>query len=138
MDTKYRSKGHSKFLLQYHLILVCKYRHKLMSVNNISSDIKKLSEEIALRHNVNIWYVESDNDHIHYMIETTPNINLSNFVKTLKSYTTYHIWKKYPAYLSKCFWTEKTFWSDGYFIASIGEVSAATFKEYIENQGKSG
>lgn len=138
MDTKYRSKGHNKFLLLYHLILVCKYRRKLMSANNISSDIKKLSEEIALRHNVNIWYVESDNDHIHYMIETTPNMNLSNFVKTLKSYTTYHVWKKYPAYLSKCFWTEKTFWSDGYFIASIGEVSAATLKEYIENQGKSG
>lgn len=42
------------------------------------------------------------------------------------------------ANLSKCFWTEKTFWSDGYFIASIGEVSAVTLKEYIENQGKSG
>lgn len=91
MDTKYRSKGHSKFLLRYHLILVCKYRRKLMSANNISSDIKKLSEEIALRHNVNIWYVESDNDRTHYMIETTPNMNLSNFVKTLKSYTIYHI-----------------------------------------------
>lgn len=43
MDTKYRSKGHCKFLLRYHLILVCKYRLKLMSASNISSDIKKLS-----------------------------------------------------------------------------------------------
>lgn len=28
---------------------------------------------------------------------------------------------------------EKTFWSDGYFIASIGEVSSDTLNEYIEN-----
>ena len=109
MNTEYRSKGHSKFLLRYHLILVCKYRLKIMAANNISSDIKKLSKKIASRHEVNIWHVESDKDHIHYMIETTPNTNLANFVKTLKSYTTYHIWKKYPAYLSKCFWNERTF-----------------------------
>ena len=117
MDTKYRSKGHCKFLLRYHLILVCKYRLKLMSASNISSDIKKLSEQIAKKHNVDIWYLESDKDHIHYMIEVEPNTNLANFVKTLKSYTTYHIWKKYPNYLRKCFWKERTFWSDGYFIA---------------------
>lgn len=137
MDTKYRSKGHCKFLLRYHLILVCKYRLKLMSASNISSDIKKLSEQIAKKHNVDIWYLESDKDHIHYMIEVEPNTNLANFVKTLKSYTTYHIWKKYPNYLRKCFWKERIFWSDGYFIASIGEVSSDTLKEYIENQGKS-
>lgn len=137
MDTKYRSKGHCKFLLRYHLILVCKYRLKLMSASNISSDIKKLSEQIAKKHNVDIWYLESDKDHIHYMIEVEPNTNLANFVKTLKSYTTYHIWKKYPNYLRKCFWKERTFWSDGYFIVSIGEVSSDTLKEYIENQGKS-
>lgn len=137
MDTKYRSKGHCKFLLRYHLILVCKYRLKLMSASNISSDIKKLSEQIAKKHNVDIWYLESDKDHIHYMIEVEPNTNLANFVKTLKSYTAYHIWKKYPNYLRKCFWKERTFWSDGYFIASIGEVSSDTLKEYIENQGKS-
>lgn len=137
MDTKYRSKGHCKFLLRYHLILVCKYRLKLMSASNISSDIKKLSEQIAKKHNVDIWYLESDKDHIHYMIEVEPNTNLANFVKTLKSYTTYHIWKKYTNYLRKCFWKERTFRSDGYFITSIGEVSSATLKEYIENQEKS-
>lgn len=71
------------------------------------------------------------------MIEVEPNINLANFVKTLKSYTTYNIWKKYPNYLRKYFWKEHTFWFDGYFIASIGEVSFDTLKEYIENQGKS-
>ena len=83
MDTKYRSKGHCKFLLRYHLILVCKYRLKLMSASNISSDIKKLSKQIAKKHNVGIWYLESDKDHIHYMIEVEPNTNLANFVKTL-------------------------------------------------------
>lgn len=136
MNNTLKTNAHSKYLLQYHLIFVCKYRKKLLSANNISSDIKKLSKAICNKHNVIIHYMETDKDHIHYMIETTPNINLASLVKTMKSYTTYHIWLKYSAYLSKRFWKERTFWSDGYFISSIGNVSEATLKEYIENQGK--
>lgn len=83
-----------------------------------------------------IHYMESDKDHIHYMIETMPNINLADFVKTMKSYTTYHIWQKYPQYLSRFFWKEHTFWSDGYFLATIGNVNQETLKHYILNQSK--
>ena len=69
------------------------------------------------------------------MIETEPNINLSDLVRTMKSYTTYHIWKSHNEYLSKQFWKERTFWTDGYFVCSIGNVSEKMLKEYIENQG---
>lgn len=132
----YKTNSHSRFLLQFHLIFVCKYRRNLLGTNNISTDVKNLSIEFAEKHNVTIRYMESDKDHIHYMIETVPNINLANFVKGLKSYITYHMWQKYNAYLSKCFWKEHTFFTDGYFIASVGNVSEEILKEYIENQGK--
>lgn len=132
---KWNSGSHNKYLLQYHLILVCKYRKQLLKNNQISDNIKQYSHDICKRHNVNIKYMETDKDHIHYMIETRPNINLSTFVKTIKSYTTYHIWRKYDFYLKKHFWKEKTFWTDGYFICSIGNVSEETLKKYIENQG---
>lgn len=132
----YKSNSHSRYLLQFHLIFVCKYRRKLMCANNIAGDIKALSIEIANRHKVSIRYMETDQDHIHYMIETTPNINLANFVKIMKPYITYHMWQKYLNYLSKCFWNEHTLFSDVYFLASIGNVSQDVLKEYIENQGK--
>lgn len=136
MSNTYKSGSHNKYLLQYHLIVVCKYRKKLLTAPNIISDVKRLSLECTKHHNVVIHYREVDKDHIHYRIETTPNSNLSNLVRTMKSYITYHIWKKYSAYLSKCFWKEKTFFSDEYFISSIGNVSQETLKSYIENQGK--
>ena len=136
MANTYKYGSHNKYLLQYHLIFACKYRRKLLSSPNIIADVKRLSLESCQKHNVTIHYMEVDKDHIHYMIETTPNINLSNLVRTMKSYIAYHIWEKYPAYLSKCFWKEKTFFSDGYFISSIGNVSQETLKSYIENQGK--
>ena len=99
----YKSNSHSRYLLQYHLIFVCKYRKYLMCSPNIVSDVKKLSIEIATKHNVSIRYMETDQDHIHYMIETEPTISISDLVRMMKSYITYHIWKSHKNYLSKHF-----------------------------------
>jgi len=132
-------KGMIQLTHEYHVSFIKQHfptTSTLEVATSLNISVNKV-RTIAKKHNVDIWYLESDKDHIHYMIEVEPNTNLANFVKTLKSYTTYHIWKKYPNYLRKCFWKERTFWSDGYFIASIGEVSSDTLKEYIENQGKS-
>lgn len=131
----WKSASHNKYLLQYHLIFVCKYRKKLLVDKGVIEHVKRLSKEICEQHKVNIKYMEVDKDHIHYMIETIPNINLSDLVRTMKSYTTYHMWELYGNYLSKVFWKKKTFWTDGYFICSVGNVSEKTLKNYIENQG---
>lgn len=79
--------------------------------------------------------METDKDHIHYLIETEPTISISKIVNLMKSYTTYHIWQLHQKYLSRHFWKEHTFWTDGYFVCSIGNVSEKMLKAYIENQG---
>ena len=80
--------------------------------------------------------METDKDHIHYMIEAEAMMSVSKIVNLIKSYTTYHIWKKYPNYLRKQFWKEHTFWTDGYFACSVGKVSEEKLRKYIENQGQ--
>ena len=134
MNNNWKSKNRRKFLLQYHLIFVCKYRKKLLT-KEISDDIKQFSYEICNKYNVTIHEMESDKDHIHYMIETDTTISISKLVTLMKSYTTYHIWRLHKKYLSKHFWRENTFWTDGYFVCSIGNVSEKQLREYIENQG---
>ena len=103
MET-WKSKNRHKYLLQYHIIFVCKYRKKLLVSRQISDDIKQYSYEICQRHSVIIRYMETDKDHIHYMIETGPTMSISKIVNLMKSYTTYHIWKRYSQYLQKQFW----------------------------------
>ena len=131
----WKSKNRHKYLLQYHIIFVCKYRKKLLVSKQISDDIKQFSYEICQKHKVIIRYMETDKDHIHYMIETEPTMSISKIVNLMKSYTTYHIWKRYPDYLRKHFWKEHTFWTDGYFVCSVGNVSEEMPRKYIENQG---
>lgn len=38
-------------------------------------------------------------------------------------------------HLRKHFWKEHTFWADGYFVCSVGNISEEMLKKYIENQG---
>ena len=133
--TRWNTKNRHKFLLQYHIIFVCKYRKKLLLSKNISDDIKNFSNQICEKHNIVIRYMETDKDHIHYMIELETTQSISRVVSIIKSYTTYHIWKKYSQYLSRYFWKERTFWSDGYFVSTIVNVSEERLHTYIENQG---
>ena len=133
--THWKGKNRHKFLLQFHLIYVCKYRKNLLSLREISEEIKRLSEVICARHRIVIRYMESDGDHIHYMVELEPNMSISKAVSLMKGYTTYWIWKRFSSILVRYFWKERTFWTDGYFACSIGNVSEEPLRTYIENQG---
>ena len=77
----WKSKNRHKYLLQYHIIFVCKYRKKLLTSKQISDDIKLFSYEICQKHKVIIRYMETDKDHIRYMIETEPTMSVSKIEK---------------------------------------------------------
>lgn len=130
---KYDSKNHSKFLLRYHIIFVCKYRKNLLVTLGV--DIKQIMIEISAKYEFIILEMEVDKNHIHLMIESEPKIIPLQIVRILKQQSTFLIWKSKFEFLKKEFWKEKTFWTDGYFVSTIGEVSSETLKHYIQNQG---
>lgn len=133
----WKSKNKHKYLLQYHIIFVCKYRKKLLASKQMSDDIKQFSYEICQKHHVRIRYMEKvlkrlDKDHIHYMIEMEPTMSISKIVNWMKSYTTSHIWERDSNYLRKHFWKEHTFWTDGYLACRVGNVSEEMLHKYIK------
>ena len=129
----YVSRNHSKYYLKVRLIFVCKYRKKLL-INNFDNIVKNIILEISYRSNFIIDILETDEDHIHMLISYPPKFSVTSIVRKLKQETTINLWKNYPKFLSKHFWKEHTFWSDGYFACSIGEANPETIKRYIENQ----
>lgn len=129
----YVSRNHSKYYLKVHLIFVCKYRKKLL-INNFDNIVKNINLEISYRSNFIIDILETDEDHIHMLLSYPPKLSVTSIVRKLKQETTIYLWKNYPKFLSKHFWKEHTFWSDGYFACSIGEANPETIKRYIENQ----
>lgn len=131
----YQTKNLLKFLLKYHMIFVVKYRKKLLK-GTLSDDMKTILTNISNRYDFEIDLMEcGDEDHIHILVSSEPSVSPLQIVNRLKQMSTIEIWKLYPQFLRNHFWVERTFWSDGYFVSSIGNVSEKTIKEYIEKQG---
>lgn len=81
--------------------------------------------------------MEVDKDHIHLLVQYSPTQSILQIVRWFKQISTYRIWRvgKNQYYLNNYFWKERTFWSDGYFACSIGQVSKETIEKYIQQQG---
>ncbi|MBW7650536.1 IS200/IS605 family transposase [Anoxybacillus sp. ST4] len=131
---EYISENHSKHLLICHLIFVCKYRKKLLL--KVGDDIKTEIESIANHYGWQIIEQEIDQDHIHILIRYSTKWSILEIVRLLKQLTTYRMWQQHNKYLSQHFWKERTFWSDGYFSCSIGNVSKEIILKYIQEQGR--
>ena len=130
----YQHRRHNKNLLMVHLIFVIKYRRKLF-FGNFRDDVKQYLFDTCKRYHWYIIRMETDKDHVHILLQYNPTDSVTRIVATLKQHSTYLAWNHYSKTLCGFYWKERTLWSDGYFAASIGQVSQTTIEHYIENQG---
>mgnify|MGYP003283014243 FL=1 len=134
MANRYNHHNRRKNSLKAHIVLVTKYRKQLLK-GSIADDVKQKIFDIANTHGYEIIAMETDKDHMHFLISYDTTDRVCDIVKIVKQETTYYLWQKYGSFLSKQYWKKRIFWSDGYFACSIGEVSSATIQKYIESQG---
>ena len=134
MDNSYNRHNRRKYSLKVHIVLVTKYRKQLLK-GSIADDVKQKIFDIANTRGYEIIAMETDKDHMHFLISYDTMDRVCDIVKIVKQETTYYLWQKYGSFLSKQYWKKRIFWSDGYFACSIGEVSSATIQKYIESQG---
>ena len=114
MDIRYNRHNRQKYSLKVHIILVTKYRKQLLK-DSIADDVKQEILHIANTSDYEIIAIETDKDHIHFLLSYDTTDRVCDIVKIIKQETTYYLWQKYSSVLSKQYWKEKTFWSDGYF-----------------------
>ena len=89
---KLDNNNHSVFLMYYHLILVVKYRRKVID-EAVSSRLKEIFLYIAKGYNINIQEWNHDQDHLHILFKAEPNSELSKFINAYKS-ASYKTYKK--------------------------------------------
>ncbi len=130
----YYTNRHAVYLLQYHLVVVTKYRHKV-----INNDLKDRLIEISYSIIESDWKskiisINTDEDHIHILFETSPQTQLSKLINNYKTVTSRLIRKEFSKQLEQYYW-KPYFWSDTYFISSVSDTSEAMIKTYIDKQG---
>ena len=80
---KLDSNNHSVFSLNYHLILVIKYRRKVLN-DDISNRLKEIFEYISPNYNITLEEWEHDKDHIHVLFKHTLKVSCQNSSMLIK------------------------------------------------------
>lgn len=126
--------NHSVFKMNYHLVLVIKYRRKVID-KQISDFLKNKFVEISKVYNIHLTEWNYGNqDHVHILFKAEPNSALSKFINTYKSATSRLVKKNFP-YIKKRLWKEY-FWSRSFCLITTGGAPIEIVRKYIESQGE--
>jgi REP-associated tyrosine transposase len=129
--SKYWCGSQTKHRLMYHLVWIPKYRKRVLQ-DKIANRIKELLYECA---DFQRWKIEELNiqpDHIHMLIRMRPEVSVSRMVQLFKGKTSKIIREEFPE-LQEFLWGN-SFWADGYFVETSGQVNENCIREYIQNQ----
>ena len=129
---KLDNNNHSVFSMYYHLVLVTKYRRKVIN-DSISKRLREIFDYIAVNYNISVVEWNEDQDHVHILFKAQPNSELSKFINAYKSASSRLIKKEYPDIKEKL-WKEY-FWSRSFCLITTGGVTIDVIKQYIESQG---
>ena len=125
----------AKHNLNYHIVLVPKYRNRCFS--GIEQSVLQAFNEAEQKSSFTIKKIAvEDGDHVHLVLQTSGTYALSKTIARIKSFTAHCLWSKHPEHLKKFYWTgNKKLWSGGYYAATLGDVSIEQVGKYLQKQG---
>lgn len=133
-SSKATKKGHyhAVYNLKYHLVLVTKYRNKV-----INEPILERLHEVFVNQ-CEHWSVElvefnGESDHVHLLIDAHPAMDLSKFINSIKTVSSRLIRKEFKSHVDKFYW-KPYFWNRAYCLLTTGGAPLDVIKAYIENQ----
>ena len=126
-------KGYKNFSLSSHLVMVVKYRRKVID-DQISDRAKEIFEYIAPNYGIVLEEWNHDIDHVHVMFRAQPKTEISKFINAYKSASSRLIKKEYPKIREKL-WKE-AFWSQSFCLMTAGGAPLEVIRQYIESQGE--
>ena len=132
--SKYIHKSHNVSVLLYHLVFPAKYRRAVVD-KQVDSVRKQICLDIEKRYQIKFIEIGTDNDHVHFLVQSVPTYSVTKIVTMLKSLTAREIFKRCPE-VEKQLWGGE-FWSDGYFASTVGKHGdEAMIADYVQEQGK--
>lgn len=118
--------------LKAHLVLCTKYRRKVFNAQMLAR-LNEVFADLTEKWSCKLVEFNGEEDHIHFLFQYYPQMDLSKFVNNIKSVASRRLRSEFPERVNE-FYHKDVLWSSSYFIASCGGVTVSTLRKYIENQ----
>jgi putative transposase len=113
----------------YHLIWCPKYRRKVLS-GAVETRLRQILLERAKEIGITIETMEIMPDHVHLLVKSPPTLAPHFIVQQLKGISSRLLRQEFPHLKSRL----PTLWTRSYYCESVGHISEATVRKYIEDQ----
>ena len=124
---------HACFILKYHLVVVTKYRRKIIN-DKIKGQLISISHNIFEdRWGCHIIEINTDVDHIHILFEAPPQVQLSKLINNFKTVSS-RLLRRDNEEIRNVF-NKDIFWSRSYYIGALSDTTEEVVKNYIQLQG---
>ena len=127
--SQYAKNSGAVFSLKYHLVWCPKYRRPVLE-GAIEKRLREVLEDVRAEHGWTIHALEVMPDHVHLFIESDPIYSVAEIVNRLKGASSRLLRSEFPALRSRL----PTLWSRSYYAGTVGAVSDAVVRRYIESQ----
>ena len=132
--SKLEKRSHNVSILMYHYVCPAKYRKVIISPK-VEEIIKETCLEITKRYEIEFIEIGTDQDHVHFLIQSIPKNSPTKIIQMVKSITAREVFRRAPE-VKRELWGGQ-FWSDGYYVATVGQHgSEEMIRKYVQNQGK--
>lgn len=134
--SRFVHKSHNVSVLLYHIVCPAKYRRTVFSAK-VDAKLKEVCAAISERHEIEFLEIGTDQDHVHFLVQCVPAYSPTKIVRIIKSITAREIFRTCPE-VKRYLWGGE-FWSDGYFISTVGQHGTEQMiEQYIREQGAKG
>lgn len=123
------------YSIQYHIVWCVKYRQKVLTPK-IEKRLYEILNKIAEDNSFQILECNGDLDHIHLLINCSPQHYIPDMIKALKGVSARLLMKEYEEELKKKLWGGHL-WNPSYFVATVSENIEEQIRKYIQNQKSS-
>jgi putative transposase len=124
---------HCVFSLQFHLVIVTKYRRKAITKEMLER-LRVIFRETLEKWSCELIEFKGEADHVQLLIQTNPTVELSKLINNLKTVSSRLIRRDFGGYLSRIY-RKPVFWRRSYCLISSGGATIEKLRKYIEEQG---
>lgn len=100
---------HCVYNLNYHLVLVTKYRRKCITALMLER-LKAHCAALIEKWGCELLEFNGEPDHVHLLLSLNPKVAPSVFVNNLKTVTSRYIRKEFAEELKRHYWNKPVFW----------------------------
>ncbi|MGQ9855888.1 MAG: IS200/IS605 family transposase [Fervidobacterium sp.] len=119
------------YSIQYHIAWCVKHRHKILQ-GEIETKLKEILQEIAKEQGIEILAMETNIDHVHLLVDCSPQHYIPDLIKALKGVSAKRLFQTFPELKSKLWGGH--LWNPSYFVATVSENTEEQIRKYIDSQ----